>query len=62
MTRHSIEQGRNEVYGIRDQRPKLGWDPGSQPRDRDQRCFHGIKDQAFKITMNIIKRAHTGVF
>ena len=39
-------QGRNEVYGIRDQRPKKGWDPGSQPqdlgsqpRDRDQRCF-----------------------
>ena len=26
-------QGRNEVYGIRDQRPKTGWDPGSQWRD-----------------------------
>ena len=26
-------QGRNEVYGIRDQRPKKGWDPGSQPQD-----------------------------
>ena len=40
-------QGRNEVYGIRDQRPKKGWDQGSQPlirdhspRDRDQRVFH----------------------
>ena len=32
-------QGRNEVYGIRDQRPEKGWDPGSQPRDRDERCF-----------------------
>ena len=46
-------QGRNEVYGIRDQRPKKGWDQGSQPRirdqsprDRDQRVFHGLKDQA----------------
>ena len=26
-------QGRNEVYGIRDQGPKKGWDPGSQPLD-----------------------------
>ena len=26
-------QGRNEVYRIRDQRPKKRWDPGSQPRD-----------------------------
>ena len=40
-------QGRNEVYGIRDQRPKKGWDQGSQPRirdhsprDRDQRVCH----------------------
>ena len=49
-------QGRNEVYGIRDQRPKKGWDQGSQPRirdqsprDRDQRVFHGLKDQASKF-------------
>ena len=27
------KEGRNEVYGIRDQKPKKGWDPGSQPRD-----------------------------
>ena len=27
------EQGRNEVYGIRDQRKKMGWDQGSQARD-----------------------------
>ena len=26
-------QGRNDVFGIRDQGPKKGWDPGSQPRD-----------------------------
>ena len=26
-------QGRNEVYGIRDQREKMGWDQGSQARD-----------------------------
>ena len=26
-------QGRNEVYGIRDQGPKKGWDPGSQSQD-----------------------------
>ena len=51
--RSFISQGRNEVYGIRDQRPKKGWDQGSQPRirdqsprDRDQRVFHGLKDQA----------------
>ena len=49
-------QGRNEVYGIRDQRPKKGWDQGSQPRirdqsprDRDQRVFHGLKDQASRF-------------
>ena len=29
---HDIKQGRNEVYGIWDQEPKKGWDPGSQPR------------------------------
>ena len=46
-------QGPNEVYGIRDQRPKKGWDPGSQPRDRDQRCFYWIKDQAFWTTKGI---------
>ena len=28
-----LKQGLNELYGIRDQRPKKGWDPGSQPRD-----------------------------
>ena len=27
-----IDQGRNEVYEIRDQGPKKGLDPGSQPR------------------------------
>ena len=32
-------QGRNEVYGIRDQ----------SPRDRDQRVFHGLKDQASRF-------------
>ena len=26
-------QGRNEVYGIRDQRQKMWWDQGSQARD-----------------------------
>ena len=43
----TIYQGRNEVYGIIDQRPKKGWDQGSQPlirdhspRDRDQYVFH----------------------
>ena len=48
----AYSQGRNEVYGIRDQRPKKGWDQGSQPqirdhspRDRDQRVFHWLKDQ-----------------
>ena len=51
-----LKQGRNEVYGIRDQRPKKGWDQGSQPRirdqsprDRDQRVFHGLKDQASRF-------------
>ena len=51
-----VWQGRNEVYGIRDQRPKKGWDQGSQPRirdqsprDRDQRVFHGLKDQASRF-------------
>ena len=28
-----LSLGRNEVYGIRDQRPKKGRDQGSQPRD-----------------------------
>ena len=49
-------QGRNEVCGIRDQRPKKGWDQGTQPRirdqsprDRDQRVFHGLKDQASRF-------------
>ena len=53
-------QGRNEIYGIRDQSPKIGWDPGlqprdlgSQPRDRDQQVFHWIKDDAFWITQEI---------
>ena len=39
-------QGRNEVYGIRDQRPVKGWDQGSQlgiwdhsTWDRDQQRF-----------------------
>ena len=27
------DQGRNEVYGIRDQRQKMGWNQGSQARD-----------------------------
>ena len=52
----AVQQGRNEVYGIRDQRPKKGWDQGSQPRirdqsprDRDQRVFHGLKDQASRF-------------
>ena len=31
--RQALEQGRNEIYGIRDQGPKKGWDPGSQARD-----------------------------
>ena len=51
-----FKQDRNEVYGIRDQRPKKGWDQGSQPRirdqsprDRDQRVFHGLKDQASRF-------------
>ena len=26
-------QGRNEVYGIKDQRQKMRWDQGSQARD-----------------------------
>ena len=26
-------QSHNEVYGVRHQGPKKGWDPGSQPRD-----------------------------
>ena len=26
-------QGRNKVYGIRDQQQKVGWDLGSQRRD-----------------------------
>ena len=36
--------------------PKKGWDQGSQPRirdqsprDRDQRVFHGLKDQASRF-------------
>ena len=29
----SVLQGRNEVYGIRDQRQKMGWDHGSQALD-----------------------------
>ena len=44
---HVYMRSGNEVYGIRDQRPKKGWDQGSQPRirdhsprDRDQRVFH----------------------
>ena len=28
-----IEQGRNQVYGIRDQQQKMGWDQGSQRLD-----------------------------
>ena len=28
-----IEQGRNEVYGIRDQQHKMEWDQGSQHLD-----------------------------
>ena len=45
-------QGRNKVYGTRDQRLIWGWDQGSQlrewdhnPWDRDQQCFveSGIK-------------------
>ena len=27
------KQGRNKVYGIRDQQQKMGWDQGSQRRD-----------------------------
>ena len=56
MPQASYYRGRNEVYGIRDQRPKKGWDQGSQPRirdqsprDRDQRVFHGLKDQASRF-------------
>ena len=56
-TSDELKQGRNEVYGIRDQGTKKGWDPGSQlrdlgsqPRDRDQQCFlldqgSGVLDQ-----------------
>ena len=39
-TGHSAEnfsQGRNKVYGIRDQRPENGRDQGSQPRDLKSR-------------------------
>ena len=50
-------QGRNEVYGIRDQRPKKGWDQGSQPRirdqsprDRDQRVFHFGDEKKYLVT------------
>ena len=55
----SIFQGRNKVYGIRDQQQKMGWDQGSQRRylgsqavgsgsalpQRDQGFPHNNKDQ-----------------
>ena len=38
----NFSQGRNEVYGIRDQRPEKGRDQGSQPRDlKSQRVGSG---------------------
>ena len=45
-------QGRNEVYGIRDQGPKIGWDPGSQPPGSGSVGFSLDKDQGF-ITQEI---------
>ena len=47
-----IDQGRNEVYGIRDQGPKKGLDPGSgitTPGIGISGVFHWIKDQTFCI-------------
>ena len=38
-------QGRNEVYAIRDQRPKMGWDLGSQALGSGSAVFQGIRDQ-----------------
>ena len=53
-----VQQGRNEVYAIRDQRPTRDRDQGSQPWDLGSQrvgsgsaVFHGIRDQA-----NIKKR------
>ena len=41
-------QGRNEVYGIRDQQPFWGWDQGSQFRDLGSQPVisgSGMRDQ-----------------
>ena len=36
--KNSLKQGRNEVYGIRDQRPEKDLDQGSQLWDLESQC------------------------
>ena len=53
-----IFQGRNEVYGVRDQGPKKGWDPGSQLRDLGSRT-PGSGSAVFFIGSRITRSGST---
>ena len=52
-------QGRNEVYGIRDQRPKKGRDQGSQPQDLESQRV-GLGSAVFCMESGIRLTTETG--
>ena len=53
------DQVRNEVYGIRDQRPKKGRDQGLQPRDLESQRV-GSGSAMFFMESGIELRTKTG--
>ena len=49
----SRRQGRNDVYGTRDQRQKMGWDLGSQARDLGSVVLRGDQGSRFPTEKQI---------
>ena len=54
-----LYQGRNEIYGIRDQRPEKGRDQGSQPWDLESQRV-GSGSAVFFMTLGITDQIFAG--
>ena len=48
-------QGRNKVYGIRDQLQKMGWDLGSQHRDLGGKPWDGDQHYCKEIRDSVVR-------